>query len=148
MRHALVLPVRAGVVADHAHDRVVGFGRAVGSLVADEVGDAQEQAAQLLVDAAGLGGELLLAFAQGPALALEGLGLVDLAVAAQPAHLLRQLVDLPPGVVAFALELAEPGIERGGLVDLAEVDAAARQVLLHPVQVGSQEPDVDHADRR
>ena len=78
----------------------------------------------------------------------RGLGLVDPGVAAQPAHLLRQLVDPPPGVVTFAHELAEPAVQRGGLVDLAEVDAAARQVLLHPVQVGSQQPDVDHADRR
>ena len=69
-------------------------GRAVGGGVLGRLGMHEQLLAERVVDLVVLDCERLLALADAPALGLERLGLVGVAVAAQLADLLRQVVDL------------------------------------------------------
>src|SRR5205807_10246455 len=92
----------------------------------------------------GLGVELLLLVAQGPALVSEARrpGLV-----ARPlglAHLLRQGLHPGPGLVTPAGQLALTLVEGGGPVELRRVDAAAGQARLESIELGPEPPRVEH----
>ena len=93
--------------------------------------------------------EHLLLLAQRLALELHRLGLVDLAVAAEEADLLRDRVDPGPDLVALGgqlslalVELADPTREADGRVVAPAGDGRA-----HHVELGADALDVDHGRR-
>ena len=88
----------------------------------------------------------LLVEAEPAALVLALLGGGDVTVAAQLADLPRELVDPGPGLVALGRDLAQPGVEQHGGVDLDEQRrvAPAGQAGADDGGVGAQQADVDH----
>ncbi len=93
-----------------------------------------------------LGGELLLLLTELPALGLTLLGDGHVAGPPQLPDLPRQLVDVGPQLVAPRRDLAQPLVEHGGRVDLVEQGriAPSGRRGAHSVEVGAQQPDVDH----
>ena len=74
------------------------------------------------------------------ALRLQSLGLVDLAIAAQQANSFRNRVDLGANLITFSLNVTQPHVEAGSVVDLVKQVrvAAARECCLHTIKVDSQ----------
>ncbi len=112
VRHALVVGVAVGAEVLDPHDHVRGLVGAVGCVGGWGVGDAQHQIAQLGGNRGDLVVELLLPALQLTALALHGLGLVDVAVAPEIADLLRQLLAPRPQVVALGCQRTLVAVER------------------------------------
>ena len=112
----------------------------------DEVGDHQQQAAERVGHLVVLVDEHLLRLAELPALRLPLLRLVGAAVAAELPDLLGELVDPGAGGVALGGDLAQPAVEARRLVELVEHRgiAPAGERGAHRLEVGAQQPDVDH----
>jgi hypothetical protein len=117
VRDPLVVAVGGRVVALRAQDHVVVLTRAVGGVGAGQVGDAEQQAADLVAQPVGLGCQALLPLAQLARLGHAGLGLVGVALAPEPAHVLRDGLDLAADVVAHRDEAALVRVEGNDLVD-------------------------------
>jgi hypothetical protein len=122
--------------------RLVG---AVGRFVGRDVRRPQEDRPDLLAQPVDLGVEGLLPLAEGPALGLEGLGLLRLAVPAEAADLLGQGLDAAADLVPLGdrrplglIELEHP-VERVGVL------APARDRRLHRVGLGPQQAEIDHS---
>ncbi len=148
MRYPLVLGETLGEERAF-HDRVVAIALPVGRLGVRQVGDAQQQVAQLRLQDVEIGGERRLAIAQRPAVGLQLLGACRVALATLQPHLLRQLVDLGAEGVACGLQLAYAGLHLRRLGQLREhfVVVTAGQRGTHTVGVGTQKSNVDHVLR-
>jgi hypothetical protein len=144
----LVVAVGAGLVALGAEDDVVGLGSAVGGAGARGVGQAEEQLADLVAQAVGLGGEGLLALAQLAALGHAGLGLLGLALAAEAADVLGDGLDAAADPVALAGQAALVGVEGEDAVDrLGRVRAPAVELGLDGLGLPADPADVEHGAR-
>ena len=119
VRHPLVRAVALGVVADGGDHDVVVLGLAVGRVGGRDVGDAQQDVAQVAARRRRPAGRRRPPRRPGagsrpwpprpPAASPP---------AAQPAHLLRQLVDLPAQVVALRRQVPLLAVELEGGVEL------------------------------
>ncbi len=149
MRHPLVRAVPVRVVADDSDDDVVTLRRAVGSIVGGEVGDPQQDVAQVALDVFGLPGQVGLGVTQAPALVHGRLRAGGVTAPAEPAHLLGQLVDPPPQIVALAGQVPLLAIELEGGVELLQQLRlpAPSHGRPHAGRVGAEAPDVDHGRR-
>ena len=124
---------------------------AVGRVGRREVGDAQQQLAHSAAASSSASTvERLLGLAQRPALGLQRLGLVDLAVAAEATDLLRDRVDPRPQLVALGAELALPARRDAAPVELVEPSPSTprRRRTARPahghVELGADPADVEH----
>jgi hypothetical protein len=142
--HALVLGVRAGVVALGAKDDVVGLARAVGAVVARDVGNAQEQLAQLFGEPIDLVAERLLLVPELAALGLQRLGLGSCALSPQATDVGRQRAHLMAQRVALGCDLALALVERDDRVERGHLVAPAGQSGAHAVQVVPDASQVEH----
>ena len=87
------------------------------------VGDAQQEVAQLVADARRpRAASSCSCVAELPALGLEPLGLVGLAVAAERADLLGQRLDPAAQLVALGAQRPLARVELAGAIDLGRVD--------------------------
>ncbi len=95
-------------------DGVVSVGHAIGGVGVGQVGDRQQQVAELGTDGVVLGRELLLPLAESPALGRQRLSRRFVALTTQPSDVLGELVDPGAGGVALSSDVAQAGVELGG----------------------------------
>ena len=148
VRHPLVLGELVRQV-DRARDhRVVVLAGTVGRVGVRQVGDAQQQVAQLGLDDVELGGQHPLLLAQGAALGLQRLG-PSASPASRSAHLLRQVVDLgAQGVALATMSRARSSSERPP--SCSSSSGLLRRAMAARTTLGlvAQQSDVDHRNAR
>ena len=111
-----------------------------------QVGDDEEEVAQLGGDGGVLAVEVLFVLAECAALRHQLVCAGGIAGAASFADLLGQLVHVRPGRVALGGDVAQAAVELGGGPKLVEQlgPAPPRHRRQGGVEIGAQQPDVDH----
>src|SRR5262249_33592997 len=125
---------------------VVGIAEPVGTLGVGQVGDAEQELADAGLELVSTRVERLLLLTERLALELLRLGLVDVAVATEPADLLRQRVHLRPHLVALGGQLSQLASEVAHLDERRRrhVVVAPSEGRAHLVELGADALEIDH----
>ena len=117
-----------------------------GAPVVRQVGNDEQFLTQRFGDLVVVGVELLLALAERPALGLERLGFVDVAVAPQHADVFRDRLHAGAQLVALGDDLADPDVELGGPVERCQhgLVTPTCERGADVVEIGADESYVDH----